>query len=146
MRLGPYPGHPHPFREAPINRLVLWNIDLTLVDVSIVTREAYAEAFLAVTGRPLVKLTQPNGRPDSEIVFEMLAINGIVAEDDHLPRFLDTLATSFGARRRRLAKDGRMMPVPRRAEGRGEARRRGPVGAHRHDQEQRRAQADRVRP
>ncbi|MEU0481730.1 haloacid dehalogenase-like hydrolase [Streptosporangium sp. NPDC006013] len=115
MRLGPYPGHPHPFREAPINRLVLWNIDLTLVDVSIVTREAYAEAFRAVTGRPLVKLTQPNGRPDSEIVFEMLAINGIVAGDDHLPRFLDALAEFFGARRRRLAKDGRMMPGARDA-------------------------------
>lgn len=53
--------------------------------MSIVTREAYAEAFRGVTGRPLVKLTQANGRPDSEIVFEMLAINGIVAGDDHLP-------------------------------------------------------------
>jgi phosphoglycolate phosphatase-like HAD superfamily hydrolase len=101
--------------RPPINRLVLWNIDLTLVDVSIVTREAYAEAFRAVTGRPLVKLTQPNGRPDSEIVFEMLAINGIVASDEHLPRFLDALAAAFGARRRRLAKEGRMMAGARDA-------------------------------
>ncbi|MEU4835316.1 haloacid dehalogenase-like hydrolase [Streptosporangium sp. NPDC023615] len=98
-----------------MDRLVLWNIDLTLVDVSIVTREAYAEAFRAVTGRPLVKLTQANGRPDSEIVFEMLAINGIVAEDEHLPRFLDALAASFGARRKRLAKEGRMMTGARDA-------------------------------
>ncbi|MGD0246553.1 MAG: HAD family hydrolase, partial [Streptosporangiaceae bacterium] len=36
-----------------MHRLVLWNIDLTLVDVVRVTRAAYAEAFPAVTGRPL---------------------------------------------------------------------------------------------
>lgn len=108
----PRPGgvrDPHP-REATINRLVLWNIDLTLVDVSIVTRDAYAEAFRRVTGRPLVKLTQHNGRPDSEIVFEMLALNGVVATDDHLPAFLDALAAAFAARRGLLTRDGRTMP------------------------------------
>lgn len=89
---------------------MLWNVDLTLVDVTIVTRDAYAEAFRFVTGRPLVKLVPPAGRPDSEIVFETLAVNGIVAEDDHLPRFLSALATAFADRRGRLAADGRMMP------------------------------------
>lgn len=83
--------------------------------MSIVAREAYAEAFHKVTGRPLVKLSQHNGRPDSEIVYEMLAINGIVADDDHLPRFLDALAEAFAARRRRLSKDGRMMAGARDA-------------------------------
>ncbi|MFC5826848.1 HAD family hydrolase [Nonomuraea insulae] len=89
---------------------MLWNVDLTLVDVAIVTRDAYAEAFRVVTGRPLVKLVPPLGRPDSEIVFETLAVNGIVAEDGHLPRFLAALATAFADRRGRLAKEGRMMP------------------------------------
>ncbi len=74
------------------------------------TRDAYAEAFRAVTGRPLVKLVPPMGRPDSEIVFETLAVNGIVAEDDHLPRFLAALALAFADRRKRLPKEGRMMP------------------------------------
>ncbi|WP_327109535.1 HAD family hydrolase [Nonomuraea glycinis] len=92
-----------------MNRLVLWNIDLTLVDVAIVTREAYAEAFRVVTGRPLVKLVPPMGRPDSEIVFETLAVNGIVAEDDHLPRFLAALAMAFADRRKRLTQQGRAM-------------------------------------
>ncbi|NUS03805.1 MAG: HAD hydrolase-like protein [Nonomuraea sp.] len=96
-------------QEAAINRLVLWNVDLTLVDVAIVTRDAYAEAFRAVTGRPLVKLVPPLGRPDSEIVFETLAVNGIQAEDEHLPAFLTALASAFADRRGRLAKEGRMM-------------------------------------
>ncbi|MER7501315.1 haloacid dehalogenase-like hydrolase [Nonomuraea pusilla] len=93
-----------------MNRLVLWNVDLTLVDVAIVTREAYAEAFRAVTGRPLVKLVPALGRPDSEVVFETLLVNGVQAEDDHLPAFLGALAAAFAARRDRLPADGRVMP------------------------------------
>lgn len=93
----------------PAGRLVLWNVDLTLVDVSIVTRDAYAEAFRAVTGRPMVRPVAPLGRPDTEVVFETLAVNGVIAEDEHLPRFLDALASAFAARRGRLAKDGRAM-------------------------------------
>ncbi|MEW9527176.1 HAD family hydrolase [Microbispora sp. NPDC049125] len=93
-----------------MNRLVLWNVDLTLVDVTIVAREAYAAAFRMVTGRPLVKLAPAMGRPDSEIIFETLAINGIVVDDHHLPRFIDALAVAFGDRHKRLAKEGRAMP------------------------------------
>ncbi|MEO3798781.1 haloacid dehalogenase-like hydrolase [Nonomuraea sp. B1E8] len=89
---------------------MLWNVDLTLVDVAIVTRDAYAEAFRLVTGRPLVKLVPPLGRPDSEIVFETLAVNGVQAEDAHLPKFLAALAMAFADRRGRLAEQGRMMP------------------------------------
>ncbi|MBN6052621.1 haloacid dehalogenase-like hydrolase [Nonomuraea sp. RK-328] len=89
---------------------MLWNVDLTLVDVAIVTRDAYAEAFRAVTGRPLVKLAPALGRPDSEIVFETLALNGVVAEDAHLPKFLDALAAAFADRRGRLPREGRAMP------------------------------------
>ncbi len=89
---------------------MLWNIDLTLVDVTIVIRDAYAEAFRRVTGRPLVKLAPARGRPDSEIIFETLAINGVVAEDDHLPRFIEALAAAFAERRDRLAVQGREMP------------------------------------
>jgi hypothetical protein len=37
-----------------IDRLVLWNIDLTLLDVGRVSRDAFADAFRRATGRPLV--------------------------------------------------------------------------------------------
>ncbi|WP_245966784.1 HAD family hydrolase [Sphaerisporangium album] len=94
---------------------MLWNVDLTLVDVTIVTREAYADAFRQVTGRPLVKLAPAMGRADSEIIFETLAINGIVTSDEHLPKFIDALAGAFSGRRRRLDKDGRVMPGAKEA-------------------------------
>ena len=47
--------------EASITVLVLWNIDLTLMDVGRITREAYVEAFRRVTGRPMVQLPQLPG-------------------------------------------------------------------------------------
>ena len=72
-------------------RLVLWNVDQTLVDVGRVTREAYAEAFRRVTGRPLVRLAPTAGRTESEIIFETLAFNDVPAGDDTLPAFMQAL-------------------------------------------------------
>ena len=100
---------------STIDRLVLWNIDHTLVDVGRVTREAYAEAFRRVTGRPLVTLAVTAGRTESEIIFETLAFNDVVFEDDHLPRFMGALADAFQARRRLIGTHGRVLPGAREA-------------------------------
>ncbi|MGH3275981.1 MAG: HAD family hydrolase [Streptosporangiaceae bacterium] len=100
-------------------RLVLWNIDLTLVDVVRVSREAYAQAFRKVTGRPLVALPQLAGRTDSEIFFESLALNEApagpspqspAAGQEMLARYLWELEAAFSSRRERLTRDGRMLP------------------------------------
>src|SRR5262245_13782704 len=80
-------------RRHVIHRLILWNVDLTLVDVARVSRDAYAEAFRKVTGRPLVALPQLAGASDSEIFFESLALNealprsGQNEENDLLARY-----------------------------------------------------------
>jgi len=102
--------------EAPIHRLVLWNIDLTLVDVGRVTRAAYADAFAAVTGRPLVRLSQMAGRTESEIFFDALALNEAdplapaPACEEVLGRFSRELASAFRARRSLLTEQGRLLP------------------------------------
>jgi phosphoglycolate phosphatase len=99
-----------------IYRLVLWNIDLTLVDVVRVSREAYAEAFQRVTGRPLVALPQQAGRSDSEIFFESLALNNVAADgsaqagQDMLARYTWELAEAFGRREDLLTRNGRLLP------------------------------------
>ena len=77
-RDGSRPERLRPTPEVLINRLVLWNIDLTLMDVGRITREAYAEAFRRVTGRPLRQLPQLPGRMESEIFFDALALNEAV--------------------------------------------------------------------
>jgi phosphoglycolate phosphatase len=105
----------------PPQRLVLWNIDLTLVDVARVTRAAYADAFRQVTGKPLVRLPQMPGRAESEIFFEALALNsagpapGEPGGEELLGRFTGELAGAFAARRSLLTDQGRLMPGAREA-------------------------------
>jgi len=104
---------------------VLWNIDLTLVDVARVSRDAYADAFQRVTGRPLVALPQIAGRSDSEIFFEALALNdagpGPAADradtenEELLYRYSRELAAAFGARLDLLPVRGRALPGAREA-------------------------------
>lgn len=84
-----------------------------------VSRDAYAEAFRRVTGRPLVKLPQVAGASDSEIFFESLALNtpsDTRPEDPGLlTRYARELAAAFGARQNLLAAQGRVLPGAREA-------------------------------
>ena len=98
--------------EDAINRLVLWNIDLTLVDVDRVTRAAYAEAFPAVTGRPLIRPPQLPGRAEPEIFFNALATNGadMSKAEDLLEPFSAALAQALAARRDDLVSQGQLLP------------------------------------
>ncbi len=95
------------------NRLVLWNIDLTLVDVARVTRAAYAEAFAKVADRPLVHLPQMAGRSEPEVFFEALATNGADtsgAAEKLLQPFSEELAKALQARRGDLTAHGQLLP------------------------------------
>ena len=79
------------------------------------TRAAYAEAFPAVTGRPLIKLPQTAGRSESEIFFDALALSGVdVRTDDAAERLLEPfsaeLAAVLAARRDEMVGQGRLMP------------------------------------
>lgn len=105
-----------PLSEVLIHRLVLWNIDLTLLDVGRVTREAYADAFRKATGRPLVRLPQMAGATESEIFFEALALNespsgaAAPAGEEVLARFTRELEAAFRTRRSLLREQGRLLP------------------------------------
>jgi len=104
-----------------IYRLVLWNVDLTLVDVVRVSRDAYADAFRRVTGRPLVALPQIAGRTDSEIFFEALALNQAASGpteaggQELLAAYVRELADAFATRRQLLSEHGRVLPGAREA-------------------------------
>jgi phosphoglycolate phosphatase len=85
--------------------------------VARVSRDAYADAFQRVTGRPLVALPQTAGRTDSEIFFEALALNEVsvsgpadVAGQELLARYTGELAAAFAARRDLLRAQGRALP------------------------------------
>lgn len=96
---------------------------MTLVDVARVSRDAYADAFRQVTGRPLVALPQLAGASDSEIFFDSLALNEPLPgtatpahpENDLLGQYADALAAAFGARGNELAAKGQMLSGAREA-------------------------------
>jgi phosphoglycolate phosphatase len=98
-----------------MDRLVLWNIDLTLLDVGRVSRDAYAEAFRRATGHPLAALPQLAGRSDTEIFFESLYLNDVptgqdeAADAELLARYCWELEAAFTARRADLAEQGRLL-------------------------------------
>ena len=98
---------------------MLWNIDLTLVDVAQVTRAAYADAFRQVTGHPLIQLAPMAGKSESEIFFESLALNGADpggdGADDLLPAFTEALTAAFRSRRAMLTQQGRLLPGAQQA-------------------------------
>ena len=80
-----------------------------------VTRAAYAEAFPAVTGRPLIKLPQVAGRSESEIFFDALALNGADVSaggtaEGLLEPFSAALFTALHARRDDLDREGQVLP------------------------------------
>jgi phosphoglycolate phosphatase-like HAD superfamily hydrolase len=85
-----------------------------LVDVARVTRAAYAEAFPAVTGRPLIKLPQTAGRSESEIFFDALALNAVGIDGGDAERLLEPfsaeLAVALAARQDDLARQGQALP------------------------------------
>jgi phosphoglycolate phosphatase len=83
--------------------------------VARVTRAAYAEAFPAVTGRPLIKLPQTAGRSESEIFFDALALNAADLNsagqaERLLEPFSAELARALQARRDDLARQGQALP------------------------------------
>ncbi|HEY2507180.1 MAG TPA: HAD hydrolase-like protein [Streptosporangiaceae bacterium] len=99
-----------------MDRLILWNIDHTLLDVGRVSRDAYAEAFRRVTGRPLASLPQVAGRSDTEIFFESLFLNDVptgptdAADAELLGRYCWELEEAFSRLQGALTQQGRLLP------------------------------------
>lgn len=76
-------------------------------------RAAYAEAFGAVAGRPLIQLPQMTARSESEIFFDALALNGVDVRAegaDLLEPFSAALAAALEARRDELVTRGQLLP------------------------------------
>lgn len=90
--------------------LVLWDIDQTLVKAGPASREAYADALLAVTGRPLTERVDFGGRTDLHIARETLRAHGLLPTDDLITRLNETFAEIFAARADQVLGDGVALP------------------------------------
>jgi phosphoglycolate phosphatase-like HAD superfamily hydrolase len=76
-------------------RLVLWDIDGTLVQAGDVGRDIFTEAFRAVVGRApdrvAARMLAMAGRTDPEIALGFLAAHEIAEGERHLPAFSEAL-------------------------------------------------------
>ncbi|MEJ7715541.1 MAG: haloacid dehalogenase-like hydrolase [Thermoleophilaceae bacterium] len=103
-------------------RLVLWDIDGTLVQAGNHGRMAFADAFGRVFGRPTDIDDLPmSGRTDHAICLELLERNGVTGGEEHLPAMFDALNAALVERRDAMAADGDVMPgVPEALEALGD--------------------------
>jgi phosphoglycolate phosphatase-like HAD superfamily hydrolase len=92
-------------------RLVLWDIDGTLVHSAGYGRDAFADAFRMVFGRaPERGLVPMAGRTDHEIALAVLELNGIADGEEHLEAISDALASALAAKEAEMRASGRAMP------------------------------------
>ena len=102
-----------------MRRLVLWDIDGTLVQAGDVGRDIFTEAFQAVLGRApdqvAARMLAMAGRTDPEIALEFLAAHEIAEADGerHLPAFSEALATALAAKAALIRERGRALPGAR---------------------------------
>ncbi|GAA4965987.1 haloacid dehalogenase-like hydrolase [Yinghuangia aomiensis] len=94
----------------PRRLLVLWDVDHTLLSAGPVSRGAYADAFVHVTGRELVHLADMAGRTDLHITQETLRLHGIEPTDDAVRGIMDGLLPAFLRRHHELLRDARPLP------------------------------------
>jgi len=97
-------------------RLVLWDIDGTLVRTGPHGREAFGAAFAAVFGRQVDVSDLPMaGRTDHAITMAMLEEEGIEDRESHLGRVFAELTAALEARRDVITAEGNATPGAREA-------------------------------
>ena len=62
-------------------RLVMWDIDMTLMRANGVAAEAFLETLSAVVGRPATNVVTWGGRTDLDTATELFAAHGVAAPD-----------------------------------------------------------------
>jgi phosphoglycolate phosphatase len=99
---------------AVVRRLVLWDVDGTLVLYGGIGRQAFADAFLALAGRPATDLDRlmisTAGRTDPDIALEFLARHGITDGEAQLDAFHAALVEALAAKAGMLREHGRVLP------------------------------------
>ncbi len=91
-------------------RLVLWDVDGTLVDSAGIGPDAFPLAFERTVGRPAAELPEMAGRTDHEIGLETLERNGIEEPERLWPEFARQLAAALAELEPAMRERGRALP------------------------------------
>lgn len=76
-----------------MDTLVLWDIDLTLVDYTGIGRRWYTEALAVAVGKELAHMPHFAGRTERSLAKEMLREHGEEHDDEHVEALLTALET-----------------------------------------------------
>lgn len=94
----------------PPPRLVLWDIDHTLIETGGVGSELTRIAFAQITGRPTPQIADATGKTEPSIVVETLRLNGIEPTDDHQRAHAEALPSLYRQHADDLRQRGRALP------------------------------------
>ncbi|GAA4483632.1 haloacid dehalogenase-like hydrolase [Actinoallomurus oryzae] len=97
------------------NKLILWDIDHTLIETGGVGSEVFRDAFEQVTGRKIEKLADVTGRTEPIIFRETLAMYRIEDPGDYFPKFIQAQAEGYRSRAEEMRRRGRVLPGAREA-------------------------------
>lgn len=91
-------------------RLVLWDIDHTLIESRGVGREIYERVFPGVAGQPLRELASVHGRTELDIMHDTLQLHDVEPSKHALNRLAAALAEGYRAAIDELTTRGRVLP------------------------------------
>lgn len=98
-----------------VNKLVLWDIDHTLIETGGVGSEVFRDAFEQVTGHKIDKLADVTGRTEQVIFRETMEMYDIDDPGDYFPKFVETQAEGYRDRADEMRRRGRVLPGAREA-------------------------------
>lgn len=92
------------------NRLILWDVDRTLLSIGPVSQEIYSFAFEQVTGVKPVEIAPMAGRTERAIITDTLALNGRPPEESVIHAFYDALGNAALLLKERMVSQGEVFP------------------------------------
>lgn len=98
-----------------MHKLILWDIDHTLIETGGVGSEVFKDAFEQVTGRKIDRLADVTGRTEQVIFRETLDLYDIEDPGDYFPKFVEAQAAGYLARADEMRQRGRALPGAREA-------------------------------
>ncbi|MFC4052206.1 HAD family hydrolase [Actinomadura syzygii] len=98
-----------------MHKLILWDIDHTLLETGGVGGEVFKDAFEQVTGHHIDRLADVTGRTEQVIFRETLDLYGIEDPGDYFPKFVEAQAAGYRARADEMRRRGRALPGAREA-------------------------------
>jgi phosphoglycolate phosphatase len=91
-------------------KLVLWDVDLTLVDLRGLGASWYSQALREVASTELTEFPSFPGRTERAITKELLRVHGVEPSDEIVSRMFEALVEIAGAESGSLAERGHALP------------------------------------